>query len=167
VVRTTSPVAKLIPKNGWTMKRDPRVLASASDALQAAGSKGWGDVARGCPEPGGVQGRLELGDGAADEAGVLDPGVADLAQGLEGALQVDGQLIAQGEQLNADLVAWDPVPTVALGAGRALLGERRRGERTGGADDGGGGGGRAQEAPAAEPSHLLTTGGVVVTCAHA
>ena len=42
VVRVTSPVAKLIPKNGCTMKRDPRVLASASDALQAAGSKGWG-----------------------------------------------------------------------------------------------------------------------------
>ena len=98
---------------------------------------------------------------------MLDPGVADVGQCLEGTLEVDGELVAQGVQLDADLVAGDPVPTVALGAGRALLGERRRGERTGGADDGGGGGGRAQEAPAGEPGHLLTTGGVVVTCAHA
>jgi hypothetical protein len=86
---------------------------------------------------------------------------------LEGPLEVDGELVAQGEQLNADLVARDPVPAVDLGAGRALLRERRGGERTRGADDGGGSGGRAQEAPAGEPGHLLTTGGVVVTCAHA
>jgi hypothetical protein len=103
-------------------------------------------MARGGHDPVGVQHRLELLDGAADEAGVLDPGVADRRQGGDGALEVDGQLVAQGEQLNADLVAWDPVPTVALGAGRTLLGERRRSQRTGGADDGGGGGGRAQEA---------------------
>jgi hypothetical protein len=42
VVRVTSPVAKSIPKNGLTMNLDPSTLASASDALQAAGSKGWG-----------------------------------------------------------------------------------------------------------------------------
>ena len=40
VVRVTTPVAKSIPKNGFTMNRDPSVLASASEALQAAGSKG-------------------------------------------------------------------------------------------------------------------------------
>ena len=124
-------------------------------------------MAGGGAQAGGVQGGAELGGGAADEAGVLDPGVADLTQRLEGALEVDGELVAQGEQLDADLVAGDPVATVALGAGSALLGERRRGERTGGADDGGGGGGRAQEAPAAQPGHLLMTGGVVMTCAHA
>jgi hypothetical protein len=124
-------------------------------------------VTRGGSQAGGVQGGFELGHGAADEAGVLDSGVADVGQRLEGALQVDGQLVAQGVQLDADLVARDPVPAVALGAGGGRLGERRRGQRSRGADDGGGGGGRAQEAPAGEPGHLLTTGGVVVTCAHA
>jgi hypothetical protein len=102
-------------------------------------------VARGRPQPSGVQRGLELLHGAADEAGVLDPGVADRTQRRQGAFEVDGQLVAQGEQLDADLVAWDPVPALALGAGGGFLGERRRGERTGGADDGGGGGGRAQE----------------------
>ena len=52
---------------------------------------------------------------------MLDPGVADLGQGLEGAFEVDGQLVAQGEQLDADLVGRDPVATVALGAGGVLL----------------------------------------------
>jgi len=61
-------------------------------------------VARGRPEPGGVQRGLELADGAADEAGVLDPGVADLAQRRQRALEVDGQLVAQGVELDADLV---------------------------------------------------------------
>ena len=75
------------------------------------------DVARGGHDPVGVQHRLELLDGAADEAGVLDPGVADRRQGGDGALEVDGQLVAQGEQLDADLVAWDPVAAVAPGAG--------------------------------------------------
>jgi hypothetical protein len=88
-------------------------------------------------------------------------GVADLGQRGQRALEVDGQLVAQGEQLDADLVGWDPVP--APGAAGALAGEGRSGQGAGGADDGGGGGRRAQEASAAEPSDLLTTGGVVVT----
>jgi hypothetical protein len=54
----------------------------------------------------------------------------------------------------------DPVP--APGAS-LLAGERGGGEGAGGADDGGGSGRGAQEASAAEPSDLLTTGGVVVT----
>ena len=120
-------------------------------------------MARGRPQPGRVQGGLELLDGPVDEAGVLDPGVADLGQRGQGALEVDGQLVAQGEQLDADLVAWDPVPAAAPGAAGVLAGEGRGGEGAGGADDGGGGGRRAQEASAAEPSDLLTTGGVVVT----
>src|SRR5918994_122174 len=122
-------------------------------------------MARGGPEPGGVQGGFELGHGAADEAGVLDPGVADLGQGLEGAGQVDGQLVAQGVQLDADLVGRDPVPALALGAG--FVGEGGGGQGPGGAEGRGGGGGGAQEPPAAGPTQLLTTGGVVSVCAHA
>jgi hypothetical protein len=102
-------------------------------------------VARARPEASGVQGGLELLDGAADEAGVLDPGVADLVQRLEGPLEVDGELVAQGEQLNADLVGWNLVPAAALAAGR-FLGERRAGESARGPDGRGGGGRRAQEA---------------------
>jgi hypothetical protein len=103
-------------------------------------------VARARPQPGGVEGGLELGDGAADEAGVLDPGVADLGQGLEGAVQVDGQLVAEGEQLDADVVARHPVAAVTPGACRVVLGERRGGQGARGSGDRGGGDRRAQEA---------------------
>jgi len=77
---------------------------------------------------------------------VLDPGVADLTQRLEGALKADGQLVAQGEQLNADLVGRDPVPPAAAFVVRFLPGERRAGERARGPDDRGGGDRRPQEA---------------------
>jgi ABC-type Fe3+ transport system permease subunit len=56
---------------------------------------------------------------------VLDPGVADVGQRLEGALEVDGQLVAQGEQLDADLVAWTrcrPRPPELAGSSWASAG---------------------------------------------
>ena len=46
--RTTSPVAKLMPKNGWTMYVDPRTSASSSEAFHAAASNGCGIET--CPE---------------------------------------------------------------------------------------------------------------------
>jgi hypothetical protein len=63
------------------------------------------DVARGGADAGAVERGAELGGGAADEAGVLDPGVPDLGELGEARVEVDAQLVAQGVELHADLVA--------------------------------------------------------------
>ena len=62
----------------------------------------------------------ELRGGPADEAGVLDPGVADLGQFGQGLLELEGELVAQRVELHADLVAGNPVRgTAACRGGRA------------------------------------------------
>ena len=110
--RTTSPVPKLMPKNGWTMYFDPRVSASCSDAFHAAASNGCGisDVPRAHPDAVGVGDRLELLDRPAHEPGMLDALVADVGQRGDGALEISSQLIAQRVELNADLVPRNATP---------------------------------------------------------
>ena len=50
------------------------------------------------------------------------------------ALEVDGELVTEREQLDADLVERDPVPAPSPVPAPALLGERRRDQRGGAAD---------------------------------
>jgi signal transduction histidine kinase len=122
------------------------------------------DVARGRPQVVGVERGLELGGGPPDEAGVLDARVPDLVERGQGPVEVGGELVAKGEELNADLVRRN-MATAAL---RCLAGERGRGERRGRADGRAGGRRRAQDAaPAHQSRHLRAGSGLVVACAHA
>ena len=94
-------------------------------------------------QAGVVERGAELGGGAADEAGVLDPGVPDLGQLGQALLEVDGELVAQGVELHADPVAGDAVRAAGAGLGG-------RADQGGRADRGGAGGGGAEKGAAAD-----------------
>ena len=100
------------------------------------------------PEPGPVEGGLELRRRAPDEAGVLHLPVADVGQGGEGAFEVDRELVAQGVELDADLAdRHAALAAVTVPAGLGRLRDQARGAR---ADGDRAGRGRAQDTPAAQ-----------------
>jgi hypothetical protein len=107
------------------------------------------DVARRGADAGGVQRGAELRGAAADEAGVLDAGVADAAQLGQAAVEVDIELVAQGVQLHADLLARHALRPAVLrvGPGGVGRGGGCGAERRAGGQGGGPGGGA--EDPAA------------------
>ena len=107
----------------------------------------------------GVQHRLELCGGPADKTRVLDPRVADRMERGDRALEVDGELVTEREQLDADLVERDAVLVLSP----ALRGERWRDQRGGAADsgDGGSGGHPAQEVTAVYERDLVFRAEVV------
>ena len=113
--------AKVDPEEGMHDVARPQRVRIRQRGGPGGRVEGLGDedMTRAGHDPVGVQHRLELGHTPADEAGVLDPGVANRRQRGDGARKVDGQLVAQGEQLDADLVTGHPMTAaVALGAGR-------------------------------------------------
>jgi hypothetical protein len=107
------------------------------------------EVPGGRPDAVGVEQGAELGGGQPGGAGGLDAAVADVAQGRQGSGGVRGEDVADGEELDADLV--DGYAAAGAVAGCARGGGGGGGEGTGAdrARDGGSGGGGAEESAAA------------------